>query len=170
MKVILYMAVSVDGYIARENGSTDFVSDREWDNFLETIKKIGNLVVGRRTYEVMKSDKVFRDLDKIEVVIVSQMGVETINPRHRVTSSPKEALSVLRSQGFDVALVGGGSVLNTSFMKENLVDEVYLDEEPIFLGKGIKLFSDEYLGKKLDYIGEKFISSNERQTHWKIVK
>lgn len=55
MKVILFVAMTANGIIARENGEEDFLSDRNWKKFCKLAKSAGCFVVGRGTYEVVKS-------------------------------------------------------------------------------------------------------------------
>lgn len=76
----------------------------------------------------------------------------------------------MHEQGFETIMVCGGGGLNTSFMKENLIDEIYLDIEPIIFGKGIKLFEDSNFEAKLKLLGVKKLSSNEIQLHYKVIK
>lgn len=68
-------------------------------------------------------------------------------------------------------MVCGGGELNGSFMKENLVDEIYLDIEPVAFGKGIELFGNKAdFEVNLEVIGVKNISPNEIQLHYKVLK
>ena len=67
-------------------------------------------------------------------------------------------------------MVCGGGELNSSFMKENLVDEMYIDIEPLVFGKGIKVFADAVFEKKLELIETKKFSPNEIQLHYKVKK
>lgn len=144
MKVILYMAITINGYIAKENNDTSFTSDVEWESYRSTAKKIGNLVVGKRTYEISIEANSFEGLEKTKVIVVTNnTSLKTDNPNHLVVGSPREAMALLEKQGFKEALVAGGGVLNGSFMAENLVDEIYLDIEPTIFGRGIKLFGDK---------------------------
>jgi riboflavin biosynthesis pyrimidine reductase len=79
-------------------------------------------------------------------------------------------LKLLKERGFKTALVGGGGKLNSSFMKERLVDEIYLEVTPMIFGKGIKVFEDSNFEAKLELLGVKKLSSNEIQLHYKILK
>ena len=63
-------------------------------------------------------------------------------------------------------MVAGGA-LATSFLKENLVNEIYLNVEP--LGKGIPLFSNENFEKKLKLLQVKRFSKDEVRLHYKIL-
>lgn len=55
-------------------------------------------------------------------------------------------------------------------MKEGLVDEIYLDIEPIVLGKGIQLFEDADFESKLELLETRKFSNNEIQLHYKVLK
>jgi dihydrofolate reductase len=174
MKVVLYMAITANGLIAKENDDTSWVTETEWKSFSGMIKKIGNMIIGRRTYEIMiKNDEFNRSkLNKIKtVVMTSDASLKVRNPKFIFTAnSPQEALDILKNQGFKDIMICGGGRLNSSFMKENLVDELYLDIEPLIFGKGIKLFSDTDFESKLKLIGIKKLSKDEIQLHYRIVK
>ncbi len=145
MKVTLYMAMSVNGMIARENGDEDFLSHDNWRKFCSLVKEFGNFIVGRKTYEAVKSwhdGYGFDDL-KAEKVVISQNKSLVLDESYTVVSSPKVALKKLKERGFKKALLTGGSTINSLFAKEKLIDEIILNVEPVFVGRGIPIFSPE---------------------------
>ncbi len=168
MKTILYLSITANGMIAREDDTTDWVSPTEWKSFSNMIQKAGNMIIGRRTYEVMCKNKEFEKLGKGKVVVVSQ----TLKKDKSITvvQSPREALNLLQKQHFKTALVCGGAHVNSSFMKEKLIDEIYLDIEPIILGTGIKLFADAGFEAKLQLMGIQKLSKDEVQLHFRVRK
>jgi len=175
MGVILYMATTINGLIAKENDNVSWISETEWGNFSGMIKKTGNMIIGKRTYKIMlKNDEFNRsNLNEIKtVVLTNDASLEIHNPQFIfIAKSPKEATNILFNQGFKIIVVCGGGELNGSFMKENLVDEIYLDIEPTAFGKGIKLFGDKTnFETKLEVIGVKNTSPNEIQIHYKVLK
>ena len=171
MKVILYMAVTANSYIAKENDDASFVSAVEWKSFRKRIKRVGNIIVGRKTYEIMLRNNELNGLNEIKVVVVTGDKSFTVSDNsHTAAISPKKALEILHQQGFQEALVAGGGGLNTSFMEEGLVDELYLDIEPIILGKGLPLFREAEWEVKLKLLNIKKLSAQEVQLHYKIVK
>lgn len=143
-KHVLYIAVSLDGYIASQNDSLDWLFEvqGEGDNgYSEFIKNIDCIVMGRRTYDwIMKNDKngfpyknqkcyVFTSKkDKLE-------HVETIS--QDVLSFSKE----LKEKYKNIWIVGGGVVLR-DYLKLNIIDEYRITIAPVLLGKGIKLFNE----------------------------
>jgi len=168
MKVVLYMAMSANGMIAKSNDNTSWISETEWNSYSATVRNAGCLIVGRRTYHILTKQLEFAELKDVKLVAVSKEKLSTVSPNHLVASSPKEALEMLKD--FDTVIVAGGGILNTSFLEQELVDELYLDIEPIVLGKGIKLFSDSDFETKLELLETKQLSPNEIQLHYKVVK
>ena len=168
MQVILYMATTVNGYIARENDETPW-SDAVWDSYYKIAKQFKAIILGRRTYEIMKEVNEFEKIGNPFTVVVSREDFAH-NSNFSITKSPKEALKILEDKHFDKILVGGGGTLNSSFMKENLIDEIILDVEPLVFGKGIKLFSDNNFDAKLELIEIKSLSKNTIQLHYKVLK
>lgn len=170
MKVILYMAMSLNGYIAKENGSEDFISHANWEKFCSLAQEHGNFIVGRKTYEIVKSwneDFGFDDLKGIKKVIISRDLNYKLDEGYILATSPKEALAKL--QGFESVLVTGGSTINTAFIQENLLDEIILNVEPTLVGKGIPLFAQNDFSKNLQFISAK--ESNGIVTlHYRVIK
>lgn len=170
MKVTLYMATSLNGYIAEENGSEDFLSHTNWEKFCSLAQEYGNFIVGRKTYEAVKNwDEGFGfdDLKGIKKIIISGDENCKLDEGYILATSPKDALAKL--QDFESVLVTGGSSINTAFIQENLLDEVILNIEPALIGKGIPLFAKDNFSKKLN-----FVSSEESKDivtlHYRVVK
>ncbi|MEX0672474.1 MAG: dihydrofolate reductase family protein [Candidatus Paceibacterota bacterium] len=143
MNVILYMAISANGFIARENGDEDFLSHENWNRFCDLANKYNNFIVGRKTYEAVKNWKDgygFDDLN-MEKIVVSQDASYPLSGSYSLATSPHDALAKLAEKGFQETLLAGGSALNTAFAKAGLIDEIVLNVEPVVIGKGIPLFS-----------------------------
>lgn len=170
MKVTLYMAMSLNGYIAEENGSEGFLSHANWEKFCSLAQEHGNFIVGRKTYETVKNWNErfgFDDLKGIKKVIISQDSNYKLDEGYTLATSPKDALGKL--QDSKSVLVTGGSTINTAFIQENLLDEVILNIEPALIGKGIPLFAQNDFSKKLNFVS--FEESNGIVTlHYKVIK
>ena len=168
MKVILYMAISLNGMIAKSDDDTSWISKEEWDSYSLTVRTAGNLIVGHRTYGILTKQPEFSEFKDVKLVVVAEKDFQTLSANHLVAHSPKEALKIL--SGFEQVVVAGGGSLNASFVEENLVDEIYLDIEPIILGKGIPLFRDKGFERKLKLLEQKKITDNEIQLHYQVLK
>lgn len=171
MKVILYMGISANGYVAKENDdTTSWISEVEWTAFRNFSNKVGNLIIGRKTFDVAIAENQFPFTESFTVVVTSKDIKNNWPNSAAFVKSPKEALELLQKMGHKQAMVGGGGEINTSFIKQSLVDEIYLDIEPHILGRGIKLFAEADFETKLELIGTKKLSANEIQLHYKVLK
>lgn len=172
MKVILYMVISSNGFIARENGNEDFLSHENWNRLCEFASKYGNFIVGRKTYEAVKNwdeGYGFDDLNVEKVIISKNKSYPVSNP-YTLATSPQEALSKLKIKGLEKVLLIGGSSLNTAFAKENLIDEIILNIEPIIIGKGIPLFSIDDFDLPLELISTEKNNSGIVTIYYKVKK
>lgn len=168
MKVILYMAISLNGMIAKSDDDTSWISKEEWDSYSLAVRNAGNLIVGHRTYGILTKQPEFSEFKDVKLVVVAQENFQTLEQNHLVAHSPKEALKLLSN--FEQVVVAGGGALNASFVEENLVDEIFVDIEPIILGQGIPLFRDKDFERKLKLVEQKKISDNEIQLHYEVLK
>ena len=161
------MATTANGYIAKENDDTSWITTQEWNSYSAMVRKVGNLVIGHRTYDILTKQPEFAEFSEVKIVVVSNNDFQTLSPNHVIVKTPQEALDILK--GFEEVIIAGGGNLNASFMQENLVDEIYLDIEPIVLGKGIKFFAENDFETKLQLLESKNISKDEIQLHYKVL-
>lgn len=171
MKVILYMAMSLNGYIAEENGREDFLSHTNWEKFCSLAQECGNFIAGRKTYEAVKNWNEgfgFDDLKGIQRVIISQDENYKLDDGYILAISPKDALAKL--QNSKSILITGGSAINTAFIKENLLDEIILNIEPALVGKGIPLFAQDDFYKKLDFVSSEQQENGIMTLRYKVQK
>lgn len=171
MKVILYMAITVNGQIANADDDTSWTSKEDWGGFLEICKKIGNALIGKRTYEVVKKEGT--QLGNIlTVVLTHDTKLLAQKSSHTIFTDkqPRAVLALLEGKGYKEALVAGGGILNSAFMKEGLIDELYLDVEPLVLGSGIPLFAPEEFEKRLKLLKFKKLNQNTIQLHYQVIK
>ena len=163
-KTSYYVAISLDGFLAREDGAVDWLSNYtepletpyDYEPFYQTVSA---LVMGRKTYDTVLSFGEYPYKGKPGLVIsknadfkVNETGVEL------VSSDWKEKLETLKSSAKDrVWLVGGGEIASL-FVNENLLDEIILTIIPETIGTGIQwlgntslsagwLFSEQHLSK-----------------------
>lgn len=159
------MAITANGFIAKRNGETPW-SNEEWFSFSEKVKEIKNLVIGRKTFEIMKVENEFQKIGNPFTVIVS--CEEGNGSDYNVVDSPERALELLKEKGFERALIAGGGLLNSSFLQKGLIDEMYLDIEPFVFGSGITLFAENNHEAKLELLSTKQLSRDTIQLHYKV--
>ena len=170
MKVVLYMAQSVNGIIARENYDEDFLSHENWKVFVNLAEGLGCFIVGRKTYEeVKKWDHNFDDV-KATKIIVSKNTKAKLDKGYILATSPQDALNNAARLGHSKVLLTGGGTTNSAFMKLGLVDEIIINIEPYVLGKGIRIFSEEGFENVLELIETKKTKAGIIQLKYKVIK
>jgi dihydrofolate reductase len=143
-KIIYGVGTSLDGYIARLDGSLDFLhlrpSNYSMGPFFKTID-VG--LMGRKTYEVgvrMSGGK-FKSHGLRCYIFSRSLPEGERDGAIFVHEEPKRFVEELRKkEGKDIWLAGGGE-LAREFLKEDLVDELYLGIVPVLVGEGIPLFA-----------------------------
>ncbi|MFF2483502.1 dihydrofolate reductase family protein [Paenibacillus sp. NPDC058071] len=144
--VALYIAVSLDGYIARENGEIDWLyeAEGEGDNgYSEFYETIDTVLMGNKTYEhTFELADQFPYPDK-RCYVFSRSEQEPTSHVTFVTGDVPEFIEELKEQdGSKIWIVGGAEILDI-FLKNNLVDEFIITVIPTILGKGIPLFKKD---------------------------
>jgi len=176
-KVLLYIASSLDGLIARENGDISwldsFNSPNEDYGYTALKKKTGALVMGARTYEKMLSFGEWPEDKNNPTYVVSKKQLEGVKGVNiifwRKGSLAKLASQIKKSTKKDVWLVGGAK-LAQGFLKEKLVDEIILSIIPVVLGNGISLFGEAGKETSLKLLKEKAYANGIVQLHYKVLK
>lgn len=151
MQVTIEMASSINGLIAYENGSEDFLSDRNYQIMLDFLKSYDCLVWGNTTFKnVMSwSDDYINDLKDVTVIVFSKSDVKYPYDNVFVVNSMEDFYKLCEEKNINKVFVSGGSRMNTMFMKENIVSEIIINYNPYVLNKGINLFLGDFFEKKL---------------------
>ena len=171
MKVILYAAITANGFIAKPDDNTDFVSSEEWDSYKQMVKKAGCIICGRRTYEEGLKSGTLLTQEGFHIVLTINPKLTSSDPRVMITTeSPNEALKILEEKGFSEVIIGGGGKLNASFLQSGLVDEIYLDIEPHLFSAGIPVTYPFKSDLELELLETKPLSPQTIQLHYRVQK
>ncbi|MEH2167973.1 MAG: dihydrofolate reductase family protein [Nostoc sp.] len=170
-KVTLYIAASLDGYIARTDGGIEWLSilDTEGEDYGYTAfyESIDAIVLGSKTYEVGLGFDRWPYPEKKSFVF-TQRNFQSDREDVVFVSDPiKQALANIEAQGFkNIWLVGGGKLIN-SFLQHCLIDEYIISTIPIILGGGIHLFPPSNHEEKLELINSQQYSTGLLQAHYR---
>ena len=143
----VFIATSLDGYIADLNGSVDFLYDYpdiegEDMGYLAFIASIDALVMGRKTFETVLGFDVDWPYDRPVFVWTTELKeVPTLleGKVHLMSGNAENLVQQLKASGFKNLYIDGGMTIR-SFLEEDLVDEMTLTTIPVLLGSGIPLF------------------------------
>jgi dihydrofolate reductase len=168
VKIIQYMGLMANGCypVVDESNQPDSVNLEEAlpkevnVNFAMTVGKFGNLIIGRRTFDLFRSE-----MPGIEVVVMSHSPLKYNGVS--VATSPTEALGLLEKKGFDAALVGGGAQVVRAFLSQGLVDEFYINIYPM-LGKSPTVVSAENFQASLELLGIEKLNPDVVQLHYRV--
>jgi len=145
IKVIFIVAISADGRIAesQEQLTLSWTSKDDTVFFVRKTRELGALVMGRKTFETIG-----KPLDgRLTVVMTKSPEAYTRYQEDGVlefTDMPPAAiLENLSKRGYSAVAVVGGSLVYSCFLRDGLVDEIYLTIEPVMFGRGI-LFAEEF--------------------------
>ncbi len=172
-KISLFIAISLDGYIAKPNNDLSFLKivEKEGEDYgyAKFTSAIDTLIVGRKTYDyVLKEigsshyDNGERDIYVITRTPKPNRGRVTFN-----TGDIAELVKKLKSEnGKDIYCDGGAEVIN-ELLKLDLIDEYIISIIPILLGNGTRLFKDGRPEQLLELISSKSFDTGLMQLHYK---
>lgn len=143
-KIILGLAVSLDGLIEGTNGEYDWCFTDQDYGLTEFYTRIDSIFIGRRSYEMMQGigEDAVPGMPKFKEYVFTNTLDKVKEGSVIVKGDIKEEVERIRKEpGKDIWLFGGAS-LTTTFMELDLVDELWLSVHPIILGAGKPLFSN----------------------------
>jgi len=149
MTGIVYIATSLDGFIARKDGGLDWLpspgdeseSDSIFDTFLESVDA---LVMGRNTYDMVQSFGVWPYRDK-PVFVLSHRPVDPPQDSsaqvNSISGTPETIVSDLASYGLKNLYIDGGKTIQ-AFLRAGEIHRLIVTRIPVLLGGGIPLFGE----------------------------
>lgn len=172
MRASVFIATSLDGFIAREDGGIDWLpaggdEDYGYQAFFDSVD---TLVMGRNTFELARSFGPWSYGDKA-VVVLSRRGVQ-IPPELAATveclaASPPELLERLAARGARHAYIDGGKTIQ-GFLAEGLIHELTLTRVPVLLGRGIPLFGPLAHDVRLEHLQTRSYPDGLVQSRYRI--
>jgi len=142
--ISLYIAHTLDGYIARADGAIDWLTQiDENDNdygYAQFYESIDALIMGSTTFEMIQSLGPWPYVDKPTFVFTRRTIRTSVENVYFVSGDPQPVLSVPQFSCFNRIWLVGGSTLIASCVKKNLIDEYILTMLPVVLGHGLRLF------------------------------
>ncbi len=167
MKIILLMAVTADGMIAKNSMQpVDWTGKEDKQYFVRITREAGVMIMGSKTFDTIGKALPGRK----NIVMTRDKKRKSMDPDLIFTGkTPQQIVNGLIDQGFSSAALIGGSVVNTLFLKEGLIDEIHLTVVPRIFGKGLALFSDP-LDIQLDLFDVEKITKSHVLLKYRVIK
>ncbi|AKG23537.1 dihydrofolate reductase family protein [Calothrix sp. 336/3] len=168
-KITLFIASSLDGFIARENGEIDWLFTDADYGYTEFYDSIDTIMMGRKTYEQILTFPEYPYPGKTAYVFHRSPHLYNHPDVIFINQNLLDFVPNIIPNSKGIWLVGGGEIFH-EFLKLNLIDEIILSIHPIILGTGIRLFlnSPDQINLKLN-ASQKY-DSGLVQIHYTVMK
>ena len=173
MRTVLYgAATSLDGDIARRDGSVDWL---HWSGDVAAItaaywRTIDTVVMGRKTYDVARAAGAAVYADK-QCYVYSRSLEPRVEPRFEIVAA--DAVDHLRTlkaaSGAGICVMGGGELARPMF-NAGLIDEVGLNIQPVLLGAGIPMFHPMTMQFDLELVEERRLEHGCVYVRYRVVR
>lgn len=177
-KIIVYIATSADGFIARPDGSVDWLdrpAPRDFYGMARFYKSIDTILLGRKTYEValgFQKKRVEGSVfdAKIKNYVFSRKPLPRSTPGVELVSEPiaKFAKRLRAKPGKHIWMMGGGGLI-ASFLDKGEIDEFMIHVIPTFIGEGIPLIAPRHRTVELELLSTKSWPDGVVRLHYAVL-
>jgi dihydrofolate reductase len=169
MTVSVFIATSVDGFIARPNGDLDWLpEDAEPHGYNEFIAGVDAIVIGRKTFETVLAFPAWPYGDKRVVVLSSRpvdLSAAVGGIAEQMSGSPAEIVARLAASGAHHLYVDGGVTIQ-GFLRAGLIQRLIVTRVPVLLGAGIPLFGSLPRDVRLRHVATRYYPSGLVQSEY----
>ena len=167
----MFVGTSLDGFIARPNGSFDFLpDDPEPHGYEEFFATVDALLMGRKTYETALSFGQWPYGTK-PVFVWSNRALPPVPNGavvERVTGTPQEVRRQLAARGIGHVYVDGGQTVQ-QFLRAGLIDRITVTRVPVLIGSGISIFGELDHDVPLQHIATRTYPSGLVQSEYAVL-
>ena len=162
MRITVFIATSLDGYISKPDGSIDWLMDKRYEldgedfGYSELYNACDLLVMGRSSFEKVASFEKWPYPDKRVIVLSRSLNAlsKQIDDVELFSGSITDLVATLTMQNCEHIYIDGGQVIQ-SFLQEGLVTDMTITTIPILLGDGRRLFGELSHEKHLKLLSAK---------------
>ncbi|MBD3907258.1 dihydrofolate reductase family protein [Chryseobacterium sp. Ch-15] len=172
-KVSLFIATSIDGYIAKPNDDLSFLKivEKEGEDYgyTEFTETIDTLIIGRKTYDYVLKELGASHYDngKRDVYVITRTEKSNIGRTTFYTGNLTDLVKQLQSENGKNIYCDGGSEIINELLKNDLVDEFIISVVPVLLGDGTRLFKDGRPEQELQFVSAKTYDTGLTQLYYK---
>ena len=174
MKASVYIATSLDGFIARPDGDINWLGELSEDGedygYQEFIDTVDFLVMGRNTYDKVLSFGQW-PYSKPVVVLTNRpltRADDLAKSVETMSGSPADIVDALSKRGVEHLYIDGGKTIQ-NFLDANLIQRIIITKIPILLGEGIPLFGPLHKDFRLKHVGTQTFADGNVQSEYEVV-
>lgn len=175
-KLSLFIATSLDGYIAKPNDDLSFLSlvEKEGEDYgyAEFTDNIDTIILGRKTYDyvIKEIGSSHYDNGNRDVFVITRTSRPSVGRTTFYTGDLTELVQRLKSgSGKNIYCDGGAEIIN-ELLKHDLIDEFIISIIPILLGNGTRLFKDGRPEQQLQLVNSKTFDTGLTQFHYNRIR
>lgn len=176
MPFLVYIATSLDGFIARPGGELDWLpgtpdgpglpaEDHGYDAFMA---RVDTMVIGRGTFDAVRDFSPWPYAGKRVIVLSRTLDASTLSEPVEIHPGPVEALAQ-SLQGARGVYVDGGQTIQ-AFLRAGLIDELIITRIPVLIGTGLPLFGPLDADVRLEHIDTRSFPSGFVQSTYRPVR
>jgi dihydrofolate reductase len=167
MKVIIYLASSANGMISNQKNVPDWLSPEFEEGFMSICQRTKAVIMGKTTYNFLAPAYLPLKEDGSLVVLTHDTSLPAPQPNIIFTDqSPQDIIALLESKGHTEAVIIGGTLTITEFLKAGVVNELYLVMEPILFDGGLPVYKGLNQDFKLRLSSVKQLNANTVELHY----
>jgi len=170
---MIYIAASLDGYIAKPNDDLSFLKlvEKEGEDYgyAEFTKTIDTIILGRKTYDwvVREIGSSHYDNGERNVYVITRTARPGVGKKTFYSGDLTELVQKLKSEnGKNIYCDGGAEIIN-ELMRSDLIDEFIISIIPVLVGNGTRLFKDNRPEQNLGLVNVKSFDTGLTQLHYK---
>lgn len=172
MRVSAFCGTSVDGFLARPDDTFDFLKAGEGvpHGFTKFLKSVDVVVMGRRTFEVVRALGHIGLYAKKQLVVLSNKPLDFARIKaklEQMSGTPQEIVAQLETRGFKHAYVDGGITIQR-FLRAGLVDRITVTRVPVLIGQGVPLFGPLPHDIRLRHVATRSYKGGLVQSEYKV--
>ncbi|MGN6602739.1 MAG: dihydrofolate reductase family protein [Ginsengibacter sp.] len=171
--LMIYIATSLDGYIAKPNDDLSFLKlvEKEGEDYgyAEFTKTIDTIILGRKTYDwvVREIGSSHYDNGERNVYVITRTARPGVGKTTFYSGDLTELVQKLKSEnGKNIYCDGGAEIIN-ELMRSDLIDEFIISIIPVLVGNGTRLFKDNRPEQNLELVNVKSFDTGLTQLHYK---
>jgi dihydrofolate reductase len=176
MKISTYISTTLDGFIAREDGSIDWLAttaiEGEDFGFGEFNLTVDAIVMGRKAFETIHNFGSWPYGSKPVYILTSrpqdlpEKGTRNLQP---IAGTPGEIVQQLSGKGYDNVYIEGSKVIQ-AFVCAGLIDHFIITRVPVLIGQGIPLFGPLEKDVKLQHVFTRVYPNGFEQSDYQVIR